>query len=312
MINDIRQAKLVISCGLPGFREITLYRNEKKMTDKEKKEVLNALEDTRKIFNEGKLDEAQKRITAVIDTFTEDSPKKKDEKCIYLDFKTAMEESIYRNEEQTRELIRLPEIPMSNVYLISGSIAMEQKDYATALERLEEAMDWNPVSPEIAFEYAEVVKRMGSVDQFLDLTTRIFPHIYLGRQMAHAYRNFAYYYEAKHEPKKAIESFFFSLEYEDNEMVKKEINELGKQLKGDEKQINLAEFPKICQQDGLPYGPDKDVVQLAYANASFFKKENRPKEAFYFFSIVYELLKDPKVKKMVDEMRAAMDEKDKK
>ena len=143
------------------------------MTDKEKQEFIDTLEKTRKLFHENQMDEAQRTISALIDTFNDDFPKKEDEDTLYFDFKTAMEESIYRLEEKPEKKIQLPEVPVSNVYLISGSIAMQQGDYATALERMEEATGWNPISPEIALQYAETVKRMGSIDQFLELPTAI-------------------------------------------------------------------------------------------------------------------------------------------
>ena len=278
------------------------------MTNQEKKNFTDTLDKTRQLFKENKLDEAQKTITALIDTFTDDDPLKEDDECLYFDFKTAIEESIYRNEDKPQKKLRLAEVPVSNVYLISGSIAMEQEDYATALERMEEAMDWNPISPDIAFEYAEVVKRMGSVDQFLELTKRIVPHIYLARQLAHAYRNIAYYYEQKDETTKAIEAFFYSLVYEDNDAVKHELDEIGKNLTKEEKTINMSEFPNVCKNDGIPFGPDKTVVQLAYVTAQYFEKENDPMRSFYFYNIAYELTRDPKVKEKADEQRKKMDE----
>ena len=255
------------------------------------------------------MDEAQRTISALIDTFNDDFPKKEDEDTLYFDFKTAMEESIYRLEEKPEKKIQLPEVPVSNVYLISGSIAMQQGDYATALERMEEAMGWNPISPEIAFQYAETVKRMGSIDQFLELTTEIFPHIYAGKQLAQAYRNIAYYYETKNEIKKAMEAFFYSQVYDEREEVKKELSELGKHLKDDEKTINLAEFPEICKKDRIPFGPDKQVVQLAYLSGRYFDENAKdPQKAYYFYTIAYGLTKDDKVKEKAEKQRQKIQE----
>jgi predicted Zn-dependent protease len=279
------------------------------MTDKEKQEFIDTLEKTRQLFRENKLDEAQNTITALINTFTDDYPKKEDEETLYFDFKTAMEESIYRLEEKPEKKIQCAEVPVSNVYLISGSIAMQQGDFATALERMEEAMDWNPISPEIAFQYAEAVKKMGSMDQFLELTAEIFPHIYAGKQLAQAYRNIAYYYETKNEIKKAMEAFFYSQVYDEREEVKKELSELGKHLKDDEKTINLAEFPEICKKDGIPFGPDKQVVQLAYLSGRYFEENAKdPQKAYYFYTIAYGLTKDDKVKEKAAKQREKIQE----
>lgn len=271
------------------------------MTDKEKKQITDSLDQTRKLFKNKKLDEAQDIISASIAKFTDDEPKKEDDETLYFDFKTAIEESIYRNEEKPEKTILLPEIPVSNIYLISGSIAMEQEDYGTSLERLEEAMEWNPINPDIAFQYAEVVKRMGSYDQFLELTKRIFPHIYLPSQLAHAYRNVGFYFETKNQTKNAMAAFFFSLGYEDNEAVKHEIAELAKEVPEGERSLDLGEFQKVCEENDIPFGPDPDVVNLAYASGVFFKRENEPMRAFYFLNIAYALTRDEKLKPMIEE-----------
>lgn len=302
--------------GSQNIVKVLQYQSSKKqvrninMTDKEKQDFIDTLEKTRKLFHENQMEEAQKTISALIETFNDDFPKKEDDETLYFDFKTAMEESIYRMEEKPEKKIQLPEVPVSNVYLISGSIAMQQGDFATALERMEEAMDWNPISPEIAFQYAETVKRMGSMNQFLELTTEIFPHIYAGKQLAQAYRNIAYYYETKNEIKKAMEAFFYSQIYDEKEEVKKELNELGKHLKEDEKTINLAEFPEICKNDGIPFGPDKQVVQLAYLSGRYFDENAKdPQKAYYFYTIAYGLTKDDKVKEKAEKQREKLQEK---
>lgn len=70
----------------------------------------------------------------------------------------------------------------------------------------------------------------------------------------------------------------------------------------------MSEFPNVCKNDGIPFGPDKTVVQLAYVTAQYFEKENDPMRSFYFYNIAYELTRDPKVKEKADEQRKKMDE----
>ncbi|MQN01140.1 MAG: tetratricopeptide repeat protein [Lachnospiraceae bacterium] len=275
------------------------------MNEEQIQKFKDTLEETEKLYNDRKLDEAQKLVSDFIDTFTDDFPVKEDDEYLYFDFKTAIEEAIYVNEELPKKKMRPIGVPVSNVYVISGSIALEQGDYSTALERLEEAMDWNPISPDIAFEYAEAVRMMGSLDQYLDLTKRIFPHIYMGVQMAQAYRNIAYYYEQKGEKRKAIESLLYSLIYdENNKDVENEINEISEGLSEEEKTINMAEFPDICKNDGIPFGPDQLVLKIAYASARHFEKvEPDPRKSYYYYYIMYELTRDDKMKEKAEQQR---------
>ena len=280
----------------------SVYLKGSNMRQETKEMLVTAQEKTRELFKDRKLEEAAACIRQAIEEMEKDPPVSEDEECICFDFKTAMEEVIYRQEEKPKKKVRLAEAPVSNAYLISGSIAMELKDYATALKRLEQAMDWNPINPEIAFEYAEVVKRMGSVDQFLELTRRIFPHIYSPSQLAHAYRNVGYYFEKKDMWSEAVGAFMFSLGYETVPTIQQELMAIAKE-KGDQaKAPALADFEEICKANDIPFGPDPELVGLAISHGMFFLKEKDGLRGEYFLRIAHGLTKDPKIAELLQAM----------
>lgn len=299
------------------------------MTEERKKEIIDGLEKSRNLFKERKLEEAQKTIDDLISSLSDDELVMEDEKYEYVDFKSPIEEGIYRAErrsieEEKKEIeqeenseddgtesdiieeesdkdLKLTEYPVSNLYVLSGSIAMERQDYGKALEQLEEAMNWNPINPEIAFEYAEVVKRMGSVDQFFELNKRIFPHTYTTSQLAHAYRNAAYYYESKKEAHKAIAMIVFANEFEENDNAKKELQAIMKEIGTDHLQITTDEIEEICKADNIQFGPDMGVVQMAARNGIYFLNNKNYQMAYFFLSIAYNLTHDQNIKKKLDE-----------
>ncbi len=269
----------------------------------ETKEMLaKAQEETRELFKDRKLEEAAACIEKAIEEMEKDPPVSEDDECVCFDFKTAIEEVIYRQEEKPKKKVRLAEAPVSNAYLISGSIAMELKDYATALKRLEQAMDWNPINPEIAFEYAEVVKRMGSIDQFIELTRRIFPHIYSPSQLAHAYRNVGYYFETKDMWREAVGAFMFSLGYESVPTIHQELAAIAKEKGEAAAAPDLTEFEEICKAHDIPFGPDRELVGLAISHGMYFIKEKDGLRGEYFLRVAHGLTRDPKLAELLQAM----------
>lgn len=306
------------------------------MTEARKKEVEEGLEKSRELFKNRKLDEAQQTIDALIDSLTDEEAVMEDDDYEYIDFKSPVEEGIYRSErdsienekkelreedkvqnddedtdEESNKEIRLIDFPVSNMYVLSGSIAMEREDYGHALEQLGEAMDWNPINPEIAFEYAEVVKRMGSVDQFLELTKRIFPHIYTPSQLAHAYRNVAYYYESKHDADKALAMLAFSNGFEESEGAKREINAIMKDIGEESRQISSDDIKKICEDDDIPFGPDVNVIQMTGGNGLYFFDKKNYNMSKYFLTLAYNLTHAPQLKEKLDEIDKLQEKEDK-
>lgn len=302
------------------------------MNEIRKKEIENELMGTRKLFVNGNLDDAQKKIDRVIDSLSSDELIKEDKRFEYLDFKNPIEEGLYRvrrrdiyseRDEERRQLedneenrleddvreeradekeIKLVEYPVSNLFVLCASIALQRGDYGKALESLEEAMEWNPISPEIAFEYAETVKRMGAIDQFFTLTKRNFQNIYSSGQLGHAYRNAAYYYETSNESKKALAMLAFSTGFDDNENAKREINAILKEDGKDHIQISIDDVKKICDEDDIPFGPDPLVIKLSSQNGMYFMQDKNYQMAYYFLSIAYDLTRDPAIKNKLDEI----------
>lgn len=301
------------------------------MTEERKKEVVEGLKKAREFFGDGRNKEAQESIDSLIDSLTDEELTMEDDEYEYVDFKSPIEEGIYRAErstikaekdeerkeagenepdenDETDKELRLIDFPVSNLYVLSGSIAMEMKDYGRALEQLGQAMEWNPTNPEIAFEYAEVVKRMGSADQFFELTKRIFPHIYSSQQLAHAYRNAAYYYETRRDADKALAMLAFSNGYEENENAKREMQAIMKDTGIEHKQITSDEIRQICEADDIPFGPDRAVIQMAGGNGMYFLEKKNYQMAYYFISIAYDLTRDPQLKDKLDEISRKINE----
>ena len=66
---------------------------------------------------------------------------------------------------------------------------------------------------------------------------------------------------------------------------------------------SFADVQKYAKEYGIPLGPDKDVVGLAYAYGNRFLNDHRYDVAVYFFTIVYDLTHDDEIKKIIEDIQ---------
>lgn len=77
----------------------------------------------------------------------------------YYDFNTLMEMVMFQSRHpDIRPIVDIEE-PFNRLYAMYGSVLLENGALDEAEEALAVAMDWNPMSADIAFEHAEVFRR---------------------------------------------------------------------------------------------------------------------------------------------------------
>jgi len=64
--------------------------------------------------------------------------------------------------------------------------------------------------------------------------------------------------------------------------------------------LNSETLKKICKKHGLPFGPDGDVLSLAYSYAEHFAKVGEKEGAMYCYQILYDLIKSEEIKKKME------------
>lgn len=97
----------------------------------------------------------------------------------------------------TKTVRKLDGIPAAEVYLEYGSILIDFNRISDAQEALSEAIKWNPVSSEIAFEYAETFKIQGNMEAFYKRSLEMFQYAFRPKALARCYRNLGYYFTEK-------------------------------------------------------------------------------------------------------------------
>ena len=52
---------------------------------------------------------------------------------------------------------------------------------------------------------------------------------------------------------------------------------------------------EILRESGLPFGPSEDILGIAYTLGSQHEEEKSNEAARYFFTILFDLTKDPEI-----------------
>ncbi len=223
-----------------------------------------------------------------------------DARSEFHNFDEPFEELLYINLLKPEKDVRHASVPFSHMYFRRASILFELGRYEEAIESCEAALKWNPVDAGVMFELAENQKMLDDLDSYLRLTQDTFKIVFRPADLAHCYRNMAYWFVEKDLYREATGCLLLSMQYGKNHTAQSELfyiqNKAGTKIEPpSEKQ-----FEKIAKKYGFPIGPDKDVVALAYTLGVKCFEKNAIDGARYYWTIVYELVHAEEIRKMLD------------
>ena len=226
----------------------------------------------------------------------------------YRCFSNLFEMMLYIEQRKPRRELRIPYYPIGFVFLTYGSILIDLKDLERARTALDKAIFWAPTDATYVFEYAETFKVEGNMDEYLKSTMRAYDIIYSPLCLARFYRNLGYYFIERKLWNEAIACYGISLSYEpESPKAFQELNyivqETGKAIEWPSRE----DAEKICEENHIPYGPSKNVINVAMSYGMSHIKENDPETAKYFLEIAYSLVKDPRIKVTIDSLKLPKD-----
>ena len=226
----------------------------------------------------------------------------------YRCFSNLFEMMLYIEQRKPRRELRIPCYPIGFVFLTYGSILIDLKDLERARTALDKAIFWAPTDATYVFEYAETFKVEGNMDEYLKSTMRAYDIIYSPLCLARFYRNLGYYFIERKLWNEAIACYGISLSYEpESPKAFQELNyivqETGKAIEWPSRE----DAEKICEENHIPYGPSKNVINVAMSYGMSHIKENDPETAKYFLEIAYSLVKDPRIKVTIDSLKLPKD-----
>ncbi len=248
-------------------------------------------------------DKALSIMAPLVRKFDEGQFFQDDQVSEYRIFDETFEEVLYRFRYRPEKDVRHTPIPLTEVYLLYGSLLIDLKRLPEAQESLKKALHWNPVSFKITSEYIETYKMLGDLDNFFRLSVDAFKIAFRPEHVARCYRNLGFYFVEKEQYSEAIACYLMSLQFErESKQVQSELYYINSKTGGTVKQPSMAEAKQYAEQYGFPIGADDDVIGLSFSYGKHFMQESIPEAARYFLDIAYGLTDDENVKKMIDKL----------
>lgn len=158
----------------------------------------------------------------------------KDDKIYkYFTPRNPIEYMLILNNENGKEF-KETGIDFSSGYTYLGIIAVDKKDIKKAKEVLKLALKWNPYNAEAIFEYNEIYKMEGDLEEYKDKTLECFDKLYNPQDLARFYRNLGYYYIERQEWELAKAIYIYSMRFDNNEKAKHELIYIMQKTNSDE------------------------------------------------------------------------------
>mgnify|MGYP002856379772 CR=1 FL=1 len=221
----------------------------------------------------------------------------------YHTFNAPIEEILYVHLNEPKKDLRQAPEPLSALYLTLGSLLFELREYDDAKTALEKALHWNPMDADIAFEYAELFKVQGNMEEFYKRTMNIFFFAHKARHIARLYRNLGYYFVEKKMWRMAAACYLASTHFEqDSKQAQSELWYIQQKAGSDFTLPTPEEVQEYFRQYEIPLGADKDVVCIASIFGRQHKEQERYDYARYFYSIAYELTGMEEFKEILDDI----------
>lgn len=250
---------------------------------------------------------AQELIVKLIDTFPINRPLKDNQ--ILLSFNNLFENMYYMTNYNSdkKEVVRLEE-PYANYYFHLGYILFNEQDYEEALKMTEKALIYNPLQIDAILLSAECYYKQGEMELFFEAIDHALLDGYNRYQLANAYYLLARYFYSIGDKKMAQGACMLSKNYLSTE----NINNLQKDidaLSGEALDFHDVEAIKeVFHSHKIQFGPSAKVLATLSRGIAAEKQKDNVLVLYYLLSILFDITKDPSIKKQLDELKPKVDE----
>lgn len=198
-----------------------------------------------------------------------------DEENIYFTFYNYVEMMIFWNKYRpTKKLVQL-ENNIADMWYLLGFINFEKKNFGKALEYLNKAQEWNPVSAQIRLEKADTYRNIGEFERYRVEVKKTYQYIYSSPFMAKYYRELGFYYSERRVFDIANALYTESRKYLDVELVRNELMYIAQQEKREPRFSTQEEIDKLFMEYNIPHGIDNKVTQMIYDESQRLLNEKK-------------------------------------
>jgi tetratricopeptide (TPR) repeat protein len=225
---------------------------------------------------------------------------KEDEESIYKSFAEPFEELLYVALYEPKKILRRAPLPYVDIYYQNGGFNMDSKRYKEAAESFRKAIDWCPVNPMPMFEYLETIKTLGDNGEYKKIADYVFKISFTPAMLGKSYRYMGYWYLKKKEWDAATACYQMSLKYSNlNGAAQRELGYIRFRTFGRSTDMSDSQMYRICEDYGIPYGPDPLIISMAHENGELSLEKGKNEQAIYYFNIEQKLTGDKELKERI-------------
>ena len=215
-----------------------------------------------------------------------------DDRYIHYSFYNYIETLIYWRKYRPIKKILQPENNIADAYFLLGFINFETKNYGKAIQYLDKASEWNPVSPRIRFEKADTFRNMGEIERYRVEVEKTYTYIYESSFMAKYYRELGWYYSEKRIFDLANALYTQSVSFLNTDLAKNELMYIAQQENREPRFSTKEEINKLFKEYNIPLGISNEITQIIYEDSQNLLKESNIQLANYLYRTLYDITLD--------------------
>ncbi|MDO4293002.1 MAG: tetratricopeptide repeat protein [Eubacteriales bacterium] len=140
-------------------------------------------------------------------------------------------------------------------------------DFSRAKRAYEEAIQWNPVDPELYFDLAQLYKEQGSLALYLKTSQSAYNYCNSKPLLALYYRSLGFYYLESYQPELARALYEYSEVYSETQCAKMELEYLAQAMGWAEEKLEREVLVQRLKERNIPSGLNPITVALTYKAA---------------------------------------------
>lgn len=215
-----------------------------------------------------------------------------DKEYIHFSFDNYIESLIYWRKFRPSKKILQPANNIAEVYFMLGFINFETKNYGKAIQYLDKASEWNPISPRIRMEKADTYRNMGEIERYRVEVEKTYPYIYDSSFMSKYFRELGWYYSEKRIFDLANALYTQSTAFMNTELARNELMYIAQQEHREPRFSTKEEINKLFKEYNIPFGISNEITQMIYEDSQQLLKENNVQLANYLYRALYDITLD--------------------
>ena len=267
-----------------------MYINGKRL-DKVYADIIEMLKSKQNLENALKL--AEELYSKITEGFTESDTTK------FVSLRNSFEDNLYQIVFKPEKTLNRTPFDFSRMITAYGYILVEYREFEKAVEVLKKAIEYNPVDCGPKFELAEIYKFQKDKDKIIEITKETLKVASSPAAIARCYTNLGYMCVDLKEYDDAVAFYYASILFYPYSAVKAELRNIsmitGQRLTPPDDDAVQKTFEKY----GIPYGPDKTVIEVSALLSQQSLMNNNTKDALIYLKILYGLTNDQQIKDII-------------